>query len=631
MLSWNANTEPDIAGYKIYYGTAPRNYSTTINAGKTTTYTLQTLPISTTYFAVKAYNAAGLESNLSDEVIYTPVTTTTTTQVVTTTTTTQPVTTTTIQPVTTTTTTQPVTTTTTKPVTTTTTTQPVTTTTTQPVTTTTTTQPVTTTTTKPVTTTTTTQLVTTTTTKPVTTTTTLPHLTVYVPTDYATIQEAVNSVDEGGTVYIEDNATYDGFKITKNFITVKADTLNNAKPLINGAPVTVGAEAVAIYVTGDNATLQGLTINSENTAYTKTVIVDAPGAILKFNVHRSQNSASTQLKICGSQNILWWNKNAGAAGGWNNCSPVDTDSDGCLVLTIDSASSLPAISQLAETVFGSGRLPLSPVPTTTTVVPETPPAGGSGGGGGGGGGTAPGNDNQTSTASGCASDDDCSGGLFCNAVTGLCVQCVNDAQCNDGAYCNGSERCSNNVCQPGSNPCEHGTACDEEQETCVRETGAAECNADADCSDGLFCNGEEQCSDGQCVSGEQPCGETQQCDENREECFESINISTVDLINKPRRPVFLEKIRQWLVLFYAGDININESLTTVTIKGDDSDFHGVEQDMNRTCYQVLNYIFVPVYIYRDATPGTWTIVIQSKEKEGPDAFPERMETSFQIQ
>jgi hypothetical protein len=67
-LSWDANTETDLAGYKLYYGTATGVYSTTINTGNVTTYTISSLPAGTYYFAVKAYNASGLESGYSNEV-----------------------------------------------------------------------------------------------------------------------------------------------------------------------------------------------------------------------------------------------------------------------------------------------------------------------------------------------------------------------------------------------------------------------------------------------------------------------------------------------------------------------------------------------------------------------------------
>jgi hypothetical protein len=67
-LAWNPNSESDLAGYKIYYGTAPRVYGSPIIIGTQTTYTLTGLPVGTYYFAVTAYNTSGLESGYSNEV-----------------------------------------------------------------------------------------------------------------------------------------------------------------------------------------------------------------------------------------------------------------------------------------------------------------------------------------------------------------------------------------------------------------------------------------------------------------------------------------------------------------------------------------------------------------------------------
>ena len=39
-LAWDANTEPDLDGYKIYYGTASGTYSPPIDVGNTTQHTL---------------------------------------------------------------------------------------------------------------------------------------------------------------------------------------------------------------------------------------------------------------------------------------------------------------------------------------------------------------------------------------------------------------------------------------------------------------------------------------------------------------------------------------------------------------------------------------------------------------
>ena len=68
-LAWNASPEPDIAGYKIYYGTASRVYDWSIDAKKVTTFTVSGLADGRTYyFAVTAYDTSNLESTYSNEV-----------------------------------------------------------------------------------------------------------------------------------------------------------------------------------------------------------------------------------------------------------------------------------------------------------------------------------------------------------------------------------------------------------------------------------------------------------------------------------------------------------------------------------------------------------------------------------
>jgi hypothetical protein len=67
--SWNANTEPDLAGYKIYYGRSSGNYTGSINVGKVTQYTVTQLAEQVIfYFVVTAYDTAGNESAYSQEV-----------------------------------------------------------------------------------------------------------------------------------------------------------------------------------------------------------------------------------------------------------------------------------------------------------------------------------------------------------------------------------------------------------------------------------------------------------------------------------------------------------------------------------------------------------------------------------
>lgn len=71
-LSWDANPEPDIAGYRVYYRTAVGDSSEVVDVGNTTTFTVPSLGDGITYlFSVTAYNNASLESQPSAEVSYT--------------------------------------------------------------------------------------------------------------------------------------------------------------------------------------------------------------------------------------------------------------------------------------------------------------------------------------------------------------------------------------------------------------------------------------------------------------------------------------------------------------------------------------------------------------------------------
>ena len=68
-LSWTANTEPDLAGYKVYIGTQSGLYNPPISLGTTTTYTATNLASGKTYyFCVSALDSASNESPCSAEV-----------------------------------------------------------------------------------------------------------------------------------------------------------------------------------------------------------------------------------------------------------------------------------------------------------------------------------------------------------------------------------------------------------------------------------------------------------------------------------------------------------------------------------------------------------------------------------
>lgn len=71
-LAWNANSETNLAGYRLHYGPASRQYdqTLTVNAA-TTTATATNLVIGEKYFfAVTAFTVDGLESDFSNEVSF---------------------------------------------------------------------------------------------------------------------------------------------------------------------------------------------------------------------------------------------------------------------------------------------------------------------------------------------------------------------------------------------------------------------------------------------------------------------------------------------------------------------------------------------------------------------------------
>ncbi len=70
-LAWDPNTESDLAGYKIHYGTASNSYSVHIDVHNVTTYTVTGLTDGQTYYlAATAYDASGNESGYSNSVSY---------------------------------------------------------------------------------------------------------------------------------------------------------------------------------------------------------------------------------------------------------------------------------------------------------------------------------------------------------------------------------------------------------------------------------------------------------------------------------------------------------------------------------------------------------------------------------
>ena len=71
-LAWDRSQDGDVAGYRLYYGTTSRYYTTMISVGNNTTCTVTNLePGQTYYFAVTAYDTGSNESAFSGEISHT--------------------------------------------------------------------------------------------------------------------------------------------------------------------------------------------------------------------------------------------------------------------------------------------------------------------------------------------------------------------------------------------------------------------------------------------------------------------------------------------------------------------------------------------------------------------------------
>jgi hypothetical protein len=72
-LAWNPKQSPDIAGYRIYYGTCSGIYTSRIDAGKVSNVKISDLNKGQTYyFAATTYDHNGNESNFLQEAVYDP-------------------------------------------------------------------------------------------------------------------------------------------------------------------------------------------------------------------------------------------------------------------------------------------------------------------------------------------------------------------------------------------------------------------------------------------------------------------------------------------------------------------------------------------------------------------------------
>lgn len=73
-LAWDPNGEPDLAGYKVYYGTQSGIYDFVVDVGNVTHFTVNDLERDTRYyFAVTAYDSSWNESDFQARSVRLPI------------------------------------------------------------------------------------------------------------------------------------------------------------------------------------------------------------------------------------------------------------------------------------------------------------------------------------------------------------------------------------------------------------------------------------------------------------------------------------------------------------------------------------------------------------------------------
>lgn len=75
ILSWDANSEEDLAGYNLYYDTSSPNNGSVVDVGNVTDYSLNNLNLNEDeiyYLVLTSYDTSGNESGFSEEVSFFP-------------------------------------------------------------------------------------------------------------------------------------------------------------------------------------------------------------------------------------------------------------------------------------------------------------------------------------------------------------------------------------------------------------------------------------------------------------------------------------------------------------------------------------------------------------------------------
>jgi hypothetical protein len=161
-------------------------------------------------------------------------------------------------------------------------------------------------------------------------------------------------------------------------------------------------------------------------------------------------------------------------------------------------------------------------------------------------------------------------------------------------------------------------------------TTIPKCLNDSDCDDGSFCSGKETCLNGICVAGQSPCAEGQVCNDDADECRDTVKLTAYFLPPTISRPLLLAKRCTWLLLISSGKNNFNEN-SIIDFSGPSGEAAGLKLNPDRKPFAIGSFIFLPVCIQKDAVAGKVMLTIRSEAHENNTTIEEVIETSFMVQ
>jgi len=158
-----------------------------------------------------------------------------------------------------------------------------------------------------------------------------------------------------------------------------------------------------------------------------------------------------------------------------------------------------------------------------------------------------------------------------------------------------------------------------------------ECLSNADCDNNIFCDGLELCFDGACVAGAAPCLDDEICMEDADQCWDYETLSGLSLQPAFVRPFLFDRKCPWLVLQVDGGSRFRSEASMVTMSGPAEDAAGVSFDRARSPFAFFDFIIVPFCIEREAAPGPWTVIIETREAGSNQPFVEQIRADFEVQ